>query len=227
MAGLSETQKRMKLLFENRVNTKTGEIYHKEFERDILKLRSLGDAMLKKDRGGVMMSSPFRRLILKYEYPRVMVGFLYKYALDGAVDFYLIDSDMLLVSEPDKTAVGSKKAAHEAYERYRKDIDRYGDRDLKLIISPNTTKKEVIDFINTHWKSFVSPKQHKSFFYGSSSRIREHYNAKRDYRIIELLETHKPKAVVELISKEYPGYYPTYVDIAKIKRRLKVQNITI
>ena len=227
MTGLTETQKRYKILFENHVNSKTGEVFDKEFERDTLKLRSLGADMLKKDRPGGMLSTPFRRFILKYEFPYLMRDFLYLYAIEGTIDFHLIESGMLLVSEADKVAVGSRADESKAYRSYKDTRSKHGDDDLKLVLNPNSTKKEAMQFLDMHWDSFVKPRRSKSFLYGLSERVREQYNAKRDYRVLELLEDYKPKDVSIMISKEYPGYTPTYVDFAKIKKRRKPKNITI
>lgn len=227
MALLSDTQRRYRILFENHVDTKTGDIFDKEFERDILKLRLLGADMLKKDRPGVMMSAPLRRFILKYEFPYLMRDFLYIYAHEGTIDFQLIGSGMLLVSEADKVAVGSRADESKAYRSYKDTRSKHGDDDLKLVLNPNSTKKEAMQFLDMHWDSFVKPRRSKSFLYGLSERVREQYNAKRDYRVLELLEDYKPKDVSIMISKEYPGYTPTYVDFAKIKKRRKPKKITI
>lgn len=226
MTVLSETQKRYKLLFENHVDTKTGEIFNKEFERDILKLRAIGAGMTHHDSGEKVVATPLRRLLVKYGFPYLMHNFIYLYALNGTVDYEQIISGLLLVCEVDGVAVGAGNES-EAYEKYKSNQTLNGDTDLKLIINPNSTKKEVMQFLDIHWESFVKPRAIEGVLIGTPERIREHYNAKRDYRVLELLEDHKPKDVSIMISKEYPGYTPTYVDFAKIKKRRKPKNITI
>ena len=45
MVKLNESQRRYMVLFEKHVDVETGEIFDKEFERDILTLRSMGADM--------------------------------------------------------------------------------------------------------------------------------------------------------------------------------------
>lgn len=229
---LTETQKRYRILFENHVDSKTGEIFDKDFAADILRLRTLASEMRNPlpagNRGKLDRLPPLVRFLLKYKLPEMMDDFIYQFALNGTIDLSLISSGMLLVDGREQVAVGSNSTPEEAYRQYIKEQEKYGSQDIVLVFRRGVTLRQAKDFLSEHWYGFVLPHQSMSrFFGGMNTRIRPSFNAKRDYRVFELAKTMKPKLVAEQIIKEYPGYYPTYVEIAKIKKRLTRLNVTI
>lgn len=120
MTELDESQKRYKTLFENHVDLKTGEVFDREFERDISKLRSLGESMKNKTGTKGWAKYPaLVRFIWKHKLPPTMYEFIYQYALDGTIDFEKITSGMLIVSEKDELAVGEGIDEKEGYSKYR------------------------------------------------------------------------------------------------------------
>lgn len=229
MAELNASQIRYKKLFENHVDVRTNNIFDKEFERDVLSLRA-DERMASSaydDEGREIEPSRLEKFLIKYDFPDAMSGFIYEYIKNDVIDFRRIRSGMYLVSEADDTGAGYDVSPEENFHFYIQDKYDKPNYELKLVISPYATINELRDFITVN-QEFIRNKQ-KLYKHTEevSGVIRQQYNAKRDYRIMELLETHKPKEVAIMISKEYPGYAPTPMDISKIKHRLKYKNITL
>lgn len=202
MTSLNESQKRYKILFENHVNTKTGNIFDKEFERDILKLRNMGKAMTHHTVGGKGWSKypALFRFIWKHKLALPMYDFLYHFALDGTIDFTKIRTGIFL--EDDDT--------------------------LKLVISPDATKKQIKDFIDEHWQDIRKAQAENITPLYPDGKAAVHINAERDYRMLELAETTKKlNDVAAKIAQEYHPYSPTPRDISKTKYRLKKRNIPV
>lgn len=202
MTSLNESQKRYKILFENHVNIKTGVIFDKEFERDVLKLRDIGDSMKQRTTGGKGWNkySPLLRFIWKHKLAYPMYDFLYVYALDGTIDFTKISTGLLLEDD---------------------------DYSLKLVISPDATKKQIKNFIDEHWQDISNAQAENMIPFYPEGKAAVHLNAERDYRMLELAETMKLNDVAARIAQEYRPYSPTPRDITKIKDRLKKRNIPI
>lgn len=198
MESLNESQKRYKVLFENHVNVKTGVIFDKEFERDILKLRAMGETMMHRTVGGKGWSKypPLFRFAWKHRLAWPMAEFLYHFALDGTVDFTKIRTGLSLDG-------------------------------LNLTISPDATKKQIVDFINEHWSDIQDTQVSRMNPMYHDGPVKQHFNAERDYRMLELAETMKLNDVAGHIAQEYRPYSPTPRDIAKIKHRLKKRNIPV
>lgn len=228
----NETQRRYLVLFENHVDLKTGEIFDKQFERDVIKLRSMEphELALIPSTGG---STPLARFNVKYGFPAEMVEFLFSYIVNNEIDLSLIRSGMYIVSDATQKAVGWSGTDEESFIAYD-GIATYNQtksrRELKFIIPANVTLKQAKDFLTQNW-GFVKDQQ--SHYLGVNDKakadtIRPHFNAKRDYRVLELLESGaKYNDVAVQIQKEYPGYSPTYMEIAKIKSKLKTKDIEI
>ncbi len=228
-AKLNESQKRYKILFENHVNSKTGVIDDKVFERRINKLRELGPERMLRPGGQFWERSLFDWFMYEYKFPKTMRDFLYHYIVsDGEIDYTLIKDGLLLVSDLDEAATDIEDG--DEHERYLEEYDaiddnsdRFATLELKLVISHDATLKQAKDFLTRNWK-FVE--QHQKAWRQDHERdsktIRPHLNSKRDYRVMELLEQGLNFAQVSTqIEKEYKGYAPTYMAIAKIKSRIK------
>lgn len=202
MAALNESQKRYKILFENHVNIKTGNIFDKEFERDILKLRNMGDGMIQRTKGGKGWSKypPLFRFIWKHKLALTMYDFLYNFALDGMIDFTRISSGLSFEVSDDK---------------------------LKIVISPDATRKQIINFINEQWDEIHKAQTFNMVPLYPDGKVKQHLNAERDYRMFELAETMKLNDVAAKIAQEYHPYSPTPSDISKLKNRYKKRNIPI
>lgn len=202
MAKLNESQKRYKILFENHVNSKSGHIFDKEFERDILKLRALGDGMKHRTVNGKGWSKypPLMRFIWKHKLALPMYDFLYHFAIDGTIDFTEIRTGLSI---------------------------ECNEAGTKLLISPDATKKQIISFINDNWSDIQTAQYHDMTPLYPDGKIQSHFNAERDYRMLELAETMNLNDVAAKIAQEYRPYSPTPRDISKIKHRLKKRSIPI
>lgn len=230
--ALNETQRRYLILFENHVDLKTGEIFDKQFERDVIKLRSMEPASLTAipSKGE---TNPMIRFIIKYGFPPEMVDFLYNFILTNEIDYSLIISGMYLVSDATKKAIGWGGNESDSYIVYD-GIATYNQtkerQELKFVIPAKVTLKQAKDFLTRNW-DFIKDQQPN--YLGANDKnkadtIRPHFNAKRDYRVLELLESGARYNDVALqIQKEYPGYSPTYMEIAKIKSKLKIKDIEV
>ena len=230
MTELNESQKRYKILFEKHVDIKSGVIFDKEFEKDIIQLRSMGKEMLKDDLtpNHTDRKSPFVRFVLKYKFPISMIDFLYSYVLDGSVEFKEITSGMYLVSDVDKTAIGRGSTPEGVYLTYDQIRSAGGHQkpsdELKLILSASTSLKQAKNFLTDNWDFIKSKQPLYRINEEPIGTIRPYFNAKRDHRVLELLETHSIDEVTIMISKDYPTYHPTYMEIAKIKSRLRLKD---
>lgn len=202
MTVLNESQKRYTILFENHVDSKSGVIFDKEFERDILTLRAMGKRMTERvvDGKGWSKYPPLFRFIWKHKLALPMYDFMYHFALDGTIDFTRIQSGLSIVDDEDV---------------------------LKIAIAPGATKKQVIDFINEQWGAIEEVQKDYMIPLFPDGRVRQHLNAKRDYRMLELAETMSLNDVAAKISQEYSPYSPTPKEISKIKDQLKKRDIPV
>lgn len=202
MTALNESQKRYKILFENHVDSKSGVIFDKEFERDILTLRAMGKRMTERvvDGKGWSKYPPLFRFIWKHKLALPMYDFMYHFALDGTIDFTRIQSGLSIVDD---------------------------ENGLKIAIPSGTTKKQVVDFINEQWNAIEEAQKGNKVPLYPDGRVSQHFNAKRDYRILELAETMKLNDVAAKIAREYSPYSPTPKEISKIKDRLKKRDIPV
>ena len=233
---LNESQKRYKILFENHVSINKGKvtIVDKTFEKRIQQLRKLGreKMLLHKilhvqgfDWSGM---SPFEIFMYEYKFPGTMKDFLCHYIVSDEIDYTLIRDGLYLVSDLNESATdGVTEDEHKLYLKEYGEISENSDRlatmELKLVISHDTTMKQVHDFLKRNWE-FVERNQGlwRQSHERDSKTIRPHLNSKRDYRIMELIEQGLNDAQISTqIEKEYKGYAPTYMAIAKIKSRIK------
>lgn len=232
---LNESQKRYLILFENHVDIKTGEIFDKQFERDIKSLRSMNrdTLMAIPPKGSTHKAQPMARFIVKYDFPAEMANFLYEYIVNDNIDALLIHSGLYLVSDATQEAVGwgdNQEDAYVVYDGIATHNQTKNRSELKLVIPPKVTLKQAKDFLTLNW-DFV--KEQQSNYLGKNDKklvdkIRPHFNARRDYRVIALLEKGLSyKEVAIEIQKEYPTYSPTYMEIAKIKSKLKRKDIEV
>lgn len=228
MVKLNESQKRYKILFENHVSINRGKatIVDKAFERRIKELRELGWERILQHGEQFGDIAPFDLFMYEYKFPKQMKDFLYHFIItDGEIDYTLIKDGLLLVSDLDElmTDGTSDNGYIEQYGAIEDNSDRFATPELKFVIGHDTTLKQAKDFLTRNWQ-FVE--DHQKLWRQDHERegktIRPHLNSKRDYRIIELLEQgFNPAYVSTQIEKEYNGYAPTYMAIAKIKSRIK------
>lgn len=233
---LSESQKRYKILFENHVSINKGTvtIVDKSFEKRILQLRKIGQKEMLTHKNmsvqGFAFSgmSPFELFMYEYKFPETMRDFLFHYILSSEIDYTLIRDGLYLVSDLNESATnGVTEDEHMLYLKKYGEVgensDRFASMELKLVISHDTTLKQVNDFLKRNW-AFVERNQGlwRQSHERDSKTIRPHLNSKRDYRIMELIEQGLNDTQISTqIEKEYKGYAPTYMAIAKIKSRIK------
>lgn len=232
---LNESQKRYKILFEDHVSTIRGKvtIVDKAFERRILELRKLGQEKMSSreilsvqgfDLPGM---SPFELFMYEYKFPETMKGFLCHFIVEDEIDYSLIESALYIASDLDETlrddsTTDEHRAYLSKYGEVGENLDRPASMELKFVINHDTSMKQAIDFLRRNWE-FVE--QHQGLWRQDNERkgkIRPHLNSKRDYRIMELIEQGLNDAQISTqIEKEYKGYAPTYMAIAKIKSKIK------
>lgn len=225
---MTKWQQRYMILFENHVNVKNGEIFDHYFKKDIEHIRSLLD----KDGRGLdylhispIHSRAIARLSLRYRFPTNMLSFLSKYIATGEIDPSLITSHIKIVDGRNKTLTQDTKASHGLWLQYQDDAKRSHrnshDLELKIVIDDEVSREQLRDYITDHWDVIEAGIKAKPSLH-ERAIIRPHLNAKRDYRVLALLESGLTHDEVALqIQKEYPGYSPTYMAIQKIKAKIK------
>lgn len=212
------------ILFENHVDIKTGEIFDHYFKKDVEYIRDIVDEDGEKI--NFLHVKPFfgrkiARLGLRYRLPVNMLDFLSKFVDTGVIDPSLIASHIEIIDGRNKTLTRDKKASHGLWLQYQEYAGRSPDLELKIVIDDEVSLEQLKDYITDHWGVIeagikAKPRLHKRTI------IRPHLNAKRDYRVLALLESGLTYDDVALqIQKEYPGYVPTYMAIQKIKSKVK------
>lgn len=232
---LNESQKRYKILFEDHVMVTKNKItvIDKVFERRIEELRKLGkDKMSLRETLSVQGydfsgMSPFEIFMYEYKFPEAMREFLYRYIVNEEIDYTLIQDGLYLVSDLNESATdGITDDEHSLYlKKYaevNEDSDRFASMELKLVINHDTSLKQAKNFLTRNWQFIQQNQEHWRQSHDREGKIRPHLNAKRDYRIMELVEQGLNDAQISTqIEKEYKGYAPTYMAIAQIKSRIK------
>lgn len=215
------------ILFENHVDIKTGEIFDHYFKRDVEHIRGLMHEvrpMVQPANDKPMFITSMVDLALRYKFPMNMVNFLKKFIYTGEIDPSLINSYIRIIDGRSETLTEDEEPSHELWKRYQESVARSSktlQSELKIVIGDEVTREQLRDYITDHWDAIeagikAKPKGHER------SIIRPHLNAKRDYRVLVLLESGLTYDEVALqIQKEYPGYAPTYMAIQKIKSKVK------
>lgn len=207
------------ILFENHVDIKTGEIFDHYFKKDIVYIRGL--AKEEKQDG----TNPVVSLALRYKFPANMVSFLDEFVETGMIDPSRISSNIKIVDGRNKTLARDGEPSRVLWKEYQNDTQRYPrlspEYELKIVIGDEVSREQLKDYITDHWNVIeqgvkAKPRAHERAIF------RPHLNAKRDYRVLVLLESGLTHDNVALqIQKEYPGYSPTYSDIQKIKAKVR------
>lgn len=232
---LNESQKRYKILFDDHVLVTKNKIIiiDKAFEKRIQELRKLGQEKMSlsenisvqgHDFSGI---SPFEIFMYEYKFPEAMREFLYHYIVKDEIDYSLIRDGLYLVSDLNESATdGVTDDEHSLYLKEYGEVDEDSDRlasmELKLLINHDTSLKQAKDFLTRHWKFVQKNQEQWRQSHEREGKIRPHFNARRDYRIIELVDQGLNDAQISTqIAKEYKGYAPTYMAIAQVKSRIK------
>lgn len=225
MTRLTESQRRYIALFAEYVDIESGRILDQTFEADIKALRhkiprfSEQDDVHKEISAWIKLKNEF---LTKYGFNSAMSDFL-EYFIDyREVKPSLINSGMYVVSEADNTAEGRITDSDLTYLIYENDrIDRGDDgpaKELKLVIPAGVTQNQIKDFIQEHWKSFISVKQelYRDNLDQSQGRIKGS-NSKLRARINELVKkgVSYPE-IATIINEEFENKYYASTDIAQL-----------
>lgn len=224
---MTKWQKRYMILFENHVDIKTGEIFDHYFKKNVEHLRRL----TKEQRDEIdflrdkpMFVTPLIRLCRRYKFPSNMDKFLECYVYTGEIDPSLISSNIQIIDGWGKTVTNDDKPSRDLWESYQENVERFPDsliqQELKIVIGDEVSLEQLRDYITMHWDAIEVGIKAKPKMY-ERSIFRAHLNAKRDYRLLALLESGLTYDEVALqIQKEYPGYVPHYMAIQKIKSKV-------
>jgi hypothetical protein len=229
MVKLNESQRRYMVLFEKHVDVETGEIFDKEFERDILTLRSMGADMnvVKRTDEWHSKYKPLYRFMWKYELPPALYSFVYLFALEGTIDPSTIGSTMMIISDKHEEAVGKSDDLKASYNRYVDSRVKYEGGELKLLIGADVTLKQAKEFLEENWNYIQSRQSEYKSMFDTNGTVRPYFNAKRDYRIVALhAEGLKDAEIAKIISNEY-GIPLTYKKVWEIRKKLKPKDIPI
>lgn len=225
MTRLTESQRRYIALFAEYVDIESGRILDQGFELDVQTLRQKIPRFTETDKVNEEISSwlvQIKEFSLKYGFNSAMSDFL-EYFIDyGVIKPSLISSGIYVVSEADKTAEGRITESDLTYFIYQNDRINRGNgvtpEELKIVIPAGVTQNQVKDFIQEHWKSFISVKQElyrdaldqpQGRVKGSDSRLRA--------RIKELVAEDMPyPEVATSINKEFDEKRYAASDIAQL-----------
>ncbi|MCC7436776.1 hypothetical protein IT402_02805 [Candidatus Nomurabacteria bacterium] len=96
----------------------------------------------------------------------------------------------------------------------RKELDRFP---VHLMISPDASKRDVLDFINKNWQLVQA---YMEDYKRKTPAIREKQNKERDSRIWELQHL-GAKMVASKINQEFPNTNFSYADVNKVLHRMR------
>ncbi|MGB4768910.1 MAG: hypothetical protein WBP20_00430 [Candidatus Microsaccharimonas sp.] len=215
------------ILFENHVDVKTGEIFDHYFKKDVEHIRE----SISKEKPYTELSNEMPKplnlvlgLALRYKFPVNMVDFLGAFVVSGIIDPSLISSQIKIIDDRNEILTADKESSHETWKQYKDVAARLPapfNAELKIVIGDEVSREQLRDYITDHWDAIEVGIRAKPKAY-ERTIIRPHLNARRDYRLIALLESGLTYDEVALqIQKEYPGYVPTYMAIQKIKSKIK------
>lgn len=226
MRPLNKSQKRYLALFAEYVDIESGRILDTEFEQDINTLRKkmslFGDLNNLEEEARRSSSEYWKDFLTKYGFNKAMSDFLEYFVQMGAVRPSFINSGIYVVSEADGTAAGRitpPEVTHYIYqsERITKGQGRPAE-ELKLVIPAGVTQSQLKDFIQEHWKEFISVKQelYRDELDQPQGRVKPS-NSKLRARISELIKTDAPYSeIAKTINDEFDGKHYSYGDIAQL-----------
>lgn len=224
MSSYTESQKRYLRVFESHVDIKSGEIFDKEFEEDILRLRTLGDNMLKRtEQYGNRWDSytPFFRFTLKHKIPRSLHRFLYLFIQTGEIKPALIKPMVSLISEAHGKKYGDGDDPEASYEYYAE----RREKELKLTIGADVSIKQIKQFLDNH-RHEIETMQEGYRKLDAPKISRPYINAKRDYKIVELhRQGFSDGEIAKQISKEYASI--SYKKVWEIRKNLEKPPIPV
>lgn len=224
---MAKWQKRYMILFENHVDIKTGEIFDHYFRKDVEYIRGLTKEQLEEVvllRDKPMFVTPMIRFCRRYKFPTNMDSFLEYFVLKDVIDPLLISSNIKIVDGWGKTVTKDSQPSSGLWTSYQESVEAFPDtliqQELKIVIGDEVSLEQLRDYITMHWDAIEAGIKAKPKMY-ERSIFRSHLNAKRDYRLLALLESGLTYDEVALqIQKEYPGYVPHYMAIQKIKSKV-------
>lgn len=166
MTRLTESQRRYVALFAEYVDIESGRILDEDFELDVKNLRKKIPRFSEHEDTNEAVSAWIKiknDFLIKYGFNSAMSDFL-EYFIDyHDVKPNLINSGIYVVSEADDTAEGRITDSDLTYFIYENDRINKGNgkpaKELKLVIPAGVTQNQIKDFIQEHWKNFISIKQ--------------------------------------------------------------------
>lgn len=194
------------------VDLSTNEIIDPRFKEHVEYLRSLEDI----DEYGFpsgLFPSKLNILMREFNLPKEMKPLIRNFLKKDKIDFTLVKSSLLLISEIDKTSVTNLDA-----EDLSELEDYVDNQNLILIIPSGATINEIVDFVRMN-KRFIKEKQQ---LVAPVRRTKSRPNSRRDKAILELHQKgYGSKAISQKINEAGYGAALGYSDIRTIIARLK------
>lgn len=225
MTQLTESQRRYIALFAEYVDIESGRILDQAFESDIKDLRQKIPRFSEHENTNEAISAWIKiknEFLIKYGFNSAMSDFLEHFIDYREVSPSLIGSGLYVVSEADNTAEGRVTDSGLTYLIYENDRMNRGNgepaKELKLVIPAGVTQNQIKDFIQEHWKSFISVKQelYRGDLDQSQGRVKGS-NSKLRARIKELVKSDVPyPEIATIINEEFEGKYYAASDIAQL-----------
>lgn len=221
-----ESQRRYLALFAEYVDIDTGRVLDKGFESDVEYWRHKEPEFLdfgELTRAGILTQDvEWEDFLNKYSFNGAMADFVGHFIRWGEIRPELINSGMYIVSEADDTAAGRDAPPEIVYKLYKSDsVSRGGGKpaeELKLVIPAGVTQTQVKDFIQEHWKDFISLKQemYRDNLDQSSGRVKGSRSVMKA-RVLELDRNGTPHSeIASIINHEFKDKSYTYHDIDQI-----------
>jgi hypothetical protein len=142
----------------------------------------------------------FSRLRRNYGIPPSAHFFLINLASTGVADYSLIESPIQVYSDSDHKLEPSIHDNHGAWETFTKVLKPFGH--TYIVLSPNITREELLNFVKLHWTDVIEPKLHLH----GRNRLRvvakDEDVAKREAAIIGLyIEGYEPAEISAVLTQ--------------------------
>lgn len=233
MADLKESQKRYLALFAEYVDVESGRILDREFEDDIKILHEKMPLFVNleniEEEARRSSSQYWESFLVKYGFNRAMSDFLEYFVQTGVILPSLINSGIYVVSEADRTAEGRIVPPEVTHYIYQSERVRRGQgqpaKELKIVIPAGVTQNQLKDFIQEHWKGFISVKQemYRDRLDQPRGRVKSS-NSKLRSRIKELAGDGIPYGeIANIINEEFTNKHYSYGDIAQLVYLYKIK----
>lgn len=223
--GLKDTQKRYGIIFENHVDSDTGEIFNHYLRNDIHTLRE-------REANGEATSEDLslKWLLLKYRFPVEMRGFLINFVYGGDIDYSLFKPRIYFVDNLQKIVISDSNDPEDGWNKLqsRSKLSKLmsAESERKIVLEGNVTTEEIQAFLARNGKriteqQFVNP----SINYIHSRGVTYDKSLRLEYRILELIEdgAAKQNALWQVANdSRFEGErIPTEKQVSDIKKKIR------